>query len=134
MPDFGTTSSDVTVLRWRVKPGQRVERGQPLMEIETDKSTMVVESVATGVVKEFLVECDESVEAGQEIAVIEVEAPQESSPEVKPTPTESATSASAERAEASPSPTVQKSARGGLFARNRAQKEAEGSNPEAKPS
>ena len=80
MPDFGTTSSEVTVLRWLVEPGQRIERGQPLMEIETDKSTMEVESIVTGVVREFLVDCRQSVEAGQVIVIIEVETSPADSP------------------------------------------------------
>src|SRR5207244_2402038 len=78
MPDFGTTSSEVTVLRWLVEVGQRIERGQPLMEIETDKSTMEVESIATGIVKKFLVDCDQSVEVGRVIVIIEVDSPVDS--------------------------------------------------------
>jgi pyruvate/2-oxoglutarate dehydrogenase complex dihydrolipoamide acyltransferase (E2) component len=80
MPDFGTTTSDVTVLRWLVEPGQRVQRGQALLEIETDKSTMDVESIATGIVKELLVEADATVEAGQAIVIIETDTPADSSP------------------------------------------------------
>src|SRR3954454_22022235 len=80
MPDFGTTSSDVTVLRWLVEPGQRIERGQPLMEIETDKSTMEVESIVSGVVRECLVDCGQSIEAGEVIVIVEVETSPANSP------------------------------------------------------
>src|SRR6476646_805362 len=80
MPDFGTTSTEVTMLRWLVEPGQRIERGQPLMEIETDKSTMEVESFVSGVVKEFLVDCGQSIAAGEVIVIIEVETSSADSP------------------------------------------------------
>ena len=35
-----------------VETGQKVERGQPLLEVETDKATMEVESVVSGVLAE----------------------------------------------------------------------------------
>ena len=71
MPDLATTGSDVTVRRWHVQIGQRIQRGQPLLEIETDKATMDVEAIAGGVVRQLCVQPDEKVATGQLIAVIE---------------------------------------------------------------
>ena len=51
MPDLSTTDSEVRIVRWLVEPGQRIERGRPLLEVETDKATMEVESVVTGVLR-----------------------------------------------------------------------------------
>jgi 2-oxoglutarate dehydrogenase E2 component (dihydrolipoamide succinyltransferase) len=134
MPDYGTTSSEVTVLRWFVEAGQRIERGRPLMEIETDKSTMEVESVVTGVVRELLVEREQSVEAGQLIAIIEVELPADSvSVDASPTAA-TATDAPDEQSQTTSTPASPKIARAGsLFSRNRAQK-SDGEESEGKAS
>ena len=136
MPDFGTTSSDVTVLRWLVEPGQRIERGQPLMEIETDKSTMEVESIVSGVVRELLVDCGQSIEAGVVIVIIEVETSSADSP-LAETPTTAADPAISvqDQSKASANPASQTSSRSGsLFSRNRAQKPADGNDSQNKPS
>ena len=71
MPDLATTDSAIKVIRWLVEPGQAIKRGQPLMEIETDKSTMEVESVATGTFKAVRAQPGDSVFAGQVIGVVE---------------------------------------------------------------
>jgi pyruvate/2-oxoglutarate dehydrogenase complex dihydrolipoamide acyltransferase (E2) component len=136
MPDFGTTSSDVNVLRWLVEPGQRIERGEPLMEIETDKSTMEVESIVSGVVREFLVDCGQSIEAGEVIVIIEVETSSADSPSTE-TPTTAADPAGTghDRAKASANPAMRTPPSGGtLFSRNRDRKSAEGTDSQTKPS
>jgi pyruvate/2-oxoglutarate dehydrogenase complex dihydrolipoamide acyltransferase (E2) component len=131
MPDFGTTSAEVTVLRWYIQPGQRIERGQALMEIETDKSTMDVESIVCGIVKELLVGDNDSVDVGQEIAIIETEM-QVDSPTDAPVPT--VRSPADEQSKPSAPPAAQGSPRrGGLFSRNRAQKPADGNDSQSKP-
>ena len=44
MPDLSATEgSDILVKRWLVTKGARVKRGQPLLEVETDKATTEVE-------------------------------------------------------------------------------------------
>ena len=75
MPDVATTEATVTVLRWLVEVGQPVKRGQPLVEIETDKATMEVESFVTGSLTEVHVAPEAEVDVGAVIATIEV-APQ----------------------------------------------------------
>ena len=135
MPDFGTTSSDVTVLRWLVEPGQRIERGQPLMEIETDKSTMEVESIVSGVVREFLFDCGQSIEAGEVFVIIEVESSSADSPSTD-TPTTAAdpSETAHDQSKTSVKPDTRTPARGGtLFSRNRAHKSAEGNDSQTKP-
>ena len=130
MPDFGTTSSDVTVLRWLVEPGQRIERGQSLVEIETDKSTMEVESIASGVVKERLVDCGQSIEAGEVFVIIEVETTSADSPSTDTPATAADPSDTApDPSKTSVNPATRTPSRGGtLFSRNRAQKSTEGND------
>jgi pyruvate dehydrogenase E1 component alpha subunit len=73
MPDLATTGSDIRLVRWLAEPGQPVKRGQPLLEVETDKALSEVECIATGVLKEVRVSPDSPVSVGQVIAVFEVE-------------------------------------------------------------
>jgi pyruvate dehydrogenase E2 component (dihydrolipoamide acetyltransferase) len=73
MPDLATTDSPVKVIRWLVDPGQPVMRGQPLMEVETDKAVMDLESVVTGVLSVASVQPGDEVMVGQVIAVFEAE-------------------------------------------------------------
>ena len=53
--------------------GETVTRGQPLVEVETDKATMEVESALGGVLREWLCQVDDEVSVGQPIAVFDVE-------------------------------------------------------------
>ena len=71
MPDLSTTGSPVKVIRWLVRVGEAVRRGQPLLEVETDKALMDVESTVTGTLKEQTVAAQEEVPAGRVIAVLE---------------------------------------------------------------
>ncbi len=56
MPDLGQTTGEAKVLRWLKKPGDRVQKGEPLLEVETDKVTMEVEAYTTGYLREILVD------------------------------------------------------------------------------
>ncbi len=68
MPDLATVDATVTVVGWLVEAGQAVERGQPLLEVETDKAIVRVESPVTGRLREIAVAAGEEVSAGQVIA------------------------------------------------------------------
>jgi pyruvate/2-oxoglutarate dehydrogenase complex dihydrolipoamide acyltransferase (E2) component len=73
MPDLSTTEgSEITVKHWLVAVGAKVKRGQALLEVETDKATMEVESVATGTLREVLAAPEAKVAVGEFIASIEV--------------------------------------------------------------
>jgi pyruvate dehydrogenase E2 component (dihydrolipoamide acetyltransferase) len=56
MPALSPTMEEGALAKWLVKPGDKVEPGQVIAEIETDKATMEVEAVDEGVVAEILVE------------------------------------------------------------------------------
>jgi pyruvate dehydrogenase E2 component (dihydrolipoamide acetyltransferase) len=49
MPRLSDTMEEGTILRWLISDGEHVSRGQELVEIETDKATMVYESDQDGV-------------------------------------------------------------------------------------
>ena len=74
MPDLSATEgSDILVRRWLVTVGARIKRGEPLVEVETDKATTEVESAATGTIAELLAQPDAKVAVGEVIARIEVD-------------------------------------------------------------
>jgi pyruvate dehydrogenase E2 component (dihydrolipoamide acetyltransferase) len=70
MPALGMAQEEGTLVRWLCRPGEAVERGQPLMEVETDKATVEIEAPASGRLGRPLVVEGEAVPVGQVIAHI----------------------------------------------------------------
>jgi len=70
MPQLGQTTDEVRIVRWLVKEGQEVKRGEPLCEVETDKVTMELESFESGTILKINVESDTVVNSGAVIALI----------------------------------------------------------------
>jgi pyruvate dehydrogenase E2 component (dihydrolipoamide acetyltransferase) len=56
MPQMGESIVEGTLTKWRKKPGERVERDEPLFEISTDKVDTEIPSPAAGTLTEVLVE------------------------------------------------------------------------------
>ena len=70
MPELGQTVSGGTIIRWLIEEGSTVDLGEPLLEVETDKTTMDVESVAEGTLLKQIVSAGTEVESGTVIAYI----------------------------------------------------------------
>ena len=70
MPALSPTMEEGTLAKWNVKPGDTVEAGDVIAEIETDKATMEVEAVDEGTVAQILV--DEGTEGVKVNAIIAV--------------------------------------------------------------
>ena len=70
MPQLGMTMTEGAVLRWLKGPGDRVEKGEPLFEVQTDKVEMEVEAPCSGVLTEVLVPVEQVVPVGSPVAVI----------------------------------------------------------------
>jgi len=56
VPKLGSAMIEATVLRWFKSVGDRVTKGEALVEIETDKTTHTIDSPTDGIVREILVE------------------------------------------------------------------------------
>src|SRR5437588_1438303 len=56
MPQMGESIVEGTLTKWLKKPGERVERDEPLFEISTDKVDTEIPSPAAGTISEVLVE------------------------------------------------------------------------------
>ena len=71
MPALSPTMEDGTLAKWFVKEGDKVEPGDLLAEIETDKATMEFEAVEEGIIKKLLVpEGTEGVKVNSAIATL----------------------------------------------------------------
>ncbi|HEY5058816.1 MAG TPA: dihydrolipoamide acetyltransferase family protein [Gaiellaceae bacterium] len=55
MPRLSDSMEEATVLAWLKQPGDAVARGEALVEVETDKATVVYEAEADGVLEEIVV-------------------------------------------------------------------------------
>jgi pyruvate dehydrogenase E2 component (dihydrolipoamide acetyltransferase) len=55
MPKLGLTMDEGTLVRWLVAAGDMVQKGQPVLDVETDKVTVEVEATASGVMGPLLV-------------------------------------------------------------------------------
>ncbi|HZU68303.1 MAG TPA: pyruvate dehydrogenase complex dihydrolipoamide acetyltransferase [Ktedonobacteraceae bacterium] len=70
MPRLSDTMQEGTIARWLKKPGDKVNKGDILGEIETDKATMDLEAYDAGVLEQILVQEGETASIGQPIAII----------------------------------------------------------------
>jgi len=95
MPQLGETVKEGTVTAWRKKVGERVEKDEPLFEVNTDKVDMDVPSPAAGVLSAILVPEGTTVRVGEKLAVVDE-------------PGKAAAAAPASEAEARLSPVVRK--------------------------
>ena len=70
MPDLGTTVDKVTLIAWLKQEGEQIKRGEALCEVETDKATTELESVAQGVLLRQVVAAGTEIEVGTVIAYV----------------------------------------------------------------
>ncbi|WP_017590863.1 2-oxoglutarate dehydrogenase, E2 component, dihydrolipoamide succinyltransferase [Nocardiopsis ganjiahuensis] len=70
MPALGESVTEGTVTQWLKNVGDTVEVDEPLLEVSTDKVDTEIPSPVAGVLTKILVDEDETVEIGAEIAVI----------------------------------------------------------------
>ena len=71
MPNLGYDMEEGKVQSWLKAIGDRVERGEPIAEIETDKTTVEMESLAAGTVAELVVAEGDVAAVGAVIAYLE---------------------------------------------------------------
>jgi 2-oxoisovalerate dehydrogenase E2 component (dihydrolipoyl transacylase) len=72
MPQLGESVHEGTIARWLVKPGERVVEFEPMLEVDTDKVSAEVPAPVSGILREILAQEGQTVQAGAEIAVVEL--------------------------------------------------------------
>jgi pyruvate/2-oxoglutarate dehydrogenase complex dihydrolipoamide acyltransferase (E2) component len=104
IPQENVNDESVQILAWRVEPGQRVEQGQALAELQGSKATFELYAPVAGVVR-YTIAAGEEVAVGATLCLIEQDAPAAAPRDEAPAPAVAANSvapvpAAAERADA----------------------------------
>ncbi|HEY8997827.1 MAG TPA: biotin/lipoyl-containing protein, partial [Edaphobacter sp.] len=73
MPQMGESITEGTITKWLKKPGDPVQRDEPLFEISTDKVDAEIPSPAAGVLKEIKAQEGATVEVNTVVAVLDAE-------------------------------------------------------------
>lgn len=73
MPRLGETMDEGRLSAWLVEPGQSFKRGDPILEVETDKTMVEYPALGSGTLVKSLVEIGEMIEVGAPIAEIELD-------------------------------------------------------------
>lgn len=71
LPELGENIESGDVINVLVSPGDRVEKDQTILELETDKATIEVPSSVSGVIKEVHVQSGQTVKVGQLVLTVE---------------------------------------------------------------
>ncbi len=101
MPQMGESIFEGTITRWLKKPGDRVERDEPLFEISTDKVDAEIPAPSAGVLKEIKVSEGKTVPIQTVVAVIDAAGSEAASPAAAPAPVPAPEKAAAPKAVAS---------------------------------
>src|SRR5579864_1617705 len=103
MPQMGESIFEGTITKWLKKPGDKVQRDEPLFEISTDKVDAEIPAPASGVLQEIKVAEGNTVQVNTIVGTIsadgESSTPAKSAPAAPPTP--------AQKKEAAPAPPPQ---------------------------
>jgi 2-oxoisovalerate dehydrogenase E2 component (dihydrolipoyl transacylase) len=74
MPEVGETVTEGTIERWLKKPGDKVEKYEPIVEINTDKVNVELPCPVSGTLTEILAQEGETIPVGAELARLETAA------------------------------------------------------------
>jgi 2-oxoglutarate dehydrogenase E2 component (dihydrolipoamide succinyltransferase) len=97
MPQMGESITEGTITKWLKKPGDTVQRDEPLFEISTDKVDAEIPSPSAGTLKEIKVAEGATVQINTVVATID-EAGSASAPAASPAKTETAAAPAADSA------------------------------------
>ncbi len=93
VPQMGESVLEGTILEWKVKPGEKVAKNQPLVELMTDKVNVEIPAEVAGTFLEAFAEVGEVVAVGATIGAIDdgsgpAKKPTEKKPDAAPAPKE----------------------------------------------
>ena len=86
VPTLGMDMEEATIVRWLVEEGAEVEKGEPVLEIDTDKTSFEIEAPAGGTIRNLRGEEGETLPVGTTLAYVtapgeEIPEPEEEAPE-----------------------------------------------------
>ncbi|NDG26966.1 MAG: 2-oxo acid dehydrogenase subunit E2, partial [Proteobacteria bacterium] len=85
LPDIGEGIHEGEIVKWLVKPGEKVAADQPMVEVMTDKATVEIPSPINGTIDKVFAQEGETLEVGKVLVVIKEEG-KASTSEAKPAP------------------------------------------------
>jgi pyruvate dehydrogenase E2 component (dihydrolipoamide acetyltransferase) len=86
MPALGMAQETGTLIQWLKSAGDSVVKGEPLMEIETDKATVEIEAPASGTLSNITAQAGDVIPVGHRIALILAPGESDSTPAFQPKP------------------------------------------------
>src|SRR5215470_7857945 len=102
MPQMGESIVEGTLTKWLKKPGDKVQRDEPLFEISTDKVDAEIPAPAAGVLKEIKIQEGATVQVNTVVGVIDADgasaaapAPAQPKPAAQSAPAQTSAPASA---------------------------------------
>jgi len=75
VPRLGSSdeSDEVEIVHWAKKVGDQIRKGEPLVEVETDKVTVEIEAPGSGTLKAIFIQEGERTRSGAVVGLIEGE-------------------------------------------------------------
>src|SRR5437016_3651935 len=104
MPQMGESIFEGTITKWLKKPGDKVQRDEPLFEISTDKVDAEIPAPAAGVLKEIKVKEGATVQVNTVVGVIDAEGSDAAAAPPQPAQASQTTPAPAQSAPAKAAP------------------------------
>lgn len=86
MPKLGESVTEGTIEKWLVKPGDTIEKYEPLAEVNTAKVNAEIPSLFSGTIKEIIAKEGETLDVGAVVCVIETSDVQDDSNEIEDEP------------------------------------------------
>jgi pyruvate dehydrogenase E2 component (dihydrolipoamide acetyltransferase) len=71
IPKVGLVMENARLVRWLKSVGETVKQGEPLLELETEKSVVEIESTESGRLVEILLQAEQEVQVGDRVAWLE---------------------------------------------------------------
>ncbi|HEY8766663.1 MAG TPA: biotin/lipoyl-containing protein, partial [Dehalococcoidia bacterium] len=93
MPEVGETVTEGTIEKWLKQPGEKIEKYEPIVEINTDKVNVELPSPVTGTVLEIVAKEGETVLIGATLCTIDEVAGETPADTAPPKPTEASPAA-----------------------------------------
>src|SRR5690242_5733148 len=84
MPQMGESIFEGTIIKWLKKPGEKVERDEPLFEISTDKVDAEIPAPAAGILREIKIAEGQTVPVKTVVAVIDASGAPAVAPKAQP--------------------------------------------------
>jgi 2-oxoglutarate dehydrogenase E2 component (dihydrolipoamide succinyltransferase) len=83
VPELGESIEEVRISQWLKRPGERIEKDDDVVEIESEKATVTVAAQISGVLARIMKQAGESAHVGEVIGVLEEQPPSPAEPPPK---------------------------------------------------